>query len=71
MTDMNGVEDLLSDIEKFLRKHGMAPSTFGLNAVNDGKTVDRLRSGKTITMRTAEKIRRFMHDYESPQKKVA
>lgn len=73
MPSMTGAEDLLAEIEKFLRKHGMAPSTFGFKAVHDGKTVDRLRAGKTITMKTAAKIREYMRAYEAAPrlKKVA
>ena len=45
--------DLLSEIEDFCRKTNIAESTFGKKAVNDGKFVNRLRSGKSTTLATA------------------
>jgi hypothetical protein len=38
----------------------MAESTFGRQAVNDGKLCVRLRSGNNVTLETAEKIRDFI-----------
>lgn len=38
----------------------MAESTFGRQSVNDGKLCSRLRSGKDVTLDTAEKIRSFI-----------
>lgn len=53
--------DLLLEIEAFLAAHGgMAESTFGLRAVNDGKFVRRLRSGANMTLATIERAREFM-----------
>ena len=58
---MRGSADsLLLEIESFCRRHGMAESTFGRQAVNDGKLCVRLRSGKGVTLETADKIRSFM-----------
>lgn len=51
---------LLREIESFCRESGMAESTFGRQAVNDGKLCARLRGGKGVTLDTAEKIRTFM-----------
>ncbi len=52
--------DLLSEIEDFCRKTNIAESTFGKKAVNDGKFVNRLRSGKSTTLATADKIRAYI-----------
>lgn len=53
--------DLLLEIEAFLAAHGgMAESTFGLRAVNDGKFVRRLRSGANMTLATIERAKEFM-----------
>ena len=38
----------------------MAESTFGRQAVNDGKLCARLRAGKNVTLETAEKIRAYI-----------
>lgn len=51
---------LLADIRAYCRRHGLAESTFGRLAVNDGKVVQRLRAGRQVTLATAERLRRFM-----------
>jgi SAM-dependent methyltransferase len=50
-------EPLLAEIADFCRRAGMAESTFGRLAVNDGKLVSRLREGKRITTDTLDRIR--------------
>ena len=54
------VESLLRDITDFCRRKGVAESTFGRHAVNDGKFVDRLREGGRITTTTFERVRSFI-----------
>ncbi len=51
---------LLAEISGYCREVGMAESTFGRRAVNDGKLVQRLREGKRITVDTLERIRAFL-----------
>ncbi|MBN1237884.1 MAG: hypothetical protein JXB36_05250 [Gammaproteobacteria bacterium] len=64
---MRGATDtLLGEIESYCRRSGMAESTFGRLAVNDGKLCSRLRSGKDVTLETAEKIRTFISGNEAP-----
>ncbi len=53
---------LLAQISAFCREAGMAESTFGRRAVNDGKLVHRLREGKHIRVDTLERIRAFLGD---------
>ncbi|HEU4619775.1 MAG TPA: hypothetical protein VFV10_17185 [Gammaproteobacteria bacterium] len=60
-------DSLLGEIETFCRRSGMAESTFGRQAVNDGKLCARLRSGKDVTLETAEKIRTYITRYQPPQ----
>ena len=48
--------NLLEKIEDFCRKANIAESTFGYLVVNDGKLCSRLRNGKDVTMKTANKI---------------
>jgi len=57
---MDNLHDLIVDIEAFCRRHVMAESTFGRMAVNDGKFVGRLRSGRSVTTKTISKVRSFM-----------
>jgi hypothetical protein len=53
-------ETLLSEISEFCRAVGMAESTFGRRAVNDGKFVGRLKYGGKVTTTTVERVRAFM-----------
>ncbi len=53
-------EKLLQEISSFCRRAGMAESTFGRRAVNDGKFVTRLRFGGRVTTHTVERVRSFM-----------
>jgi hypothetical protein len=53
-------EKLLQEIASFCRRVGMAESTFGRRAVNDGKFVTRLRFGGRVTTHTVERVRGFM-----------
>ena len=59
-------EQLLGEISDYCRKVGMAESTFGRRAVNDGKFVGRLRIGGRITTETVERVRSFMQQHPTP-----
>ncbi len=51
---------LLESISDFCRHNGIAESTFGRRAVNDGKFVSRLRDGARITPETLERVTTFL-----------
>jgi len=55
-------EALLREISDYCRRVGMAESTFGRLAVNDGKLVSRLRTGASVTIDTMERVRAFIGD---------
>ncbi|MSQ69820.1 MAG: hypothetical protein EXR27_00845 [Betaproteobacteria bacterium] len=55
-------EQLLREIADYCRKVGMAESTFGRRAVNDGKMVSRLRIGGRVTTETAARVRQFIKE---------
>ena len=38
-------DQILQEISEFCRRRGLAESTFGRRAVNDGKLANRLRNG--------------------------
>ncbi|HRF09769.1 MAG TPA: hypothetical protein PL193_14150 [Xanthobacteraceae bacterium] len=57
-------EEILREISDYCRRAGLAESTFGRRAVNDGKLVSRLRDGGRITTVTLDRIRTFMSDSE-------
>src|SRR5881394_3938401 len=51
---------LLDSISAFCRDNGIAESTFGRRAVNDGKFVARLRDGARITPETLQRVTGFL-----------
>ncbi|HEY2135722.1 MAG TPA: hypothetical protein VGH49_07525 [Xanthobacteraceae bacterium] len=53
-------QQLLQEISDYCRLTGLAESTFGRRAVNDGKLASRLRNGGRITTDTLDRIRAFM-----------
>ena len=53
-------QELLQEIADYCRHTGLAESTFGRRAVNDGKLAARLRNGGRITTETLDRIRAFM-----------
>lgn len=65
---MTAREQLLADIEAFIARHAMYPTTFGRLAANDTALVSRLRNGATVRLDTAERLRRFMSEYRPPKR---
>lgn len=63
---MNIVDDqqLLETIEAFLARHKMAPTRFGRAVVGEAGFIERLRGGRSVTLKTANRIVDFMkiHD---------
>src|SRR3954466_9274089 len=57
---MNNAQELLQEISDYCRHTGLAESTFGRCAVNDGKLTARLRNGGRITTDTLDRIRSFI-----------
>jgi hypothetical protein len=53
-------QQLLQEISDYCRQTGLAESTFGRRAVNDGKLAARLRNGGRITTDTLDRIHNFM-----------
>ena len=53
-------QELLAQISDYCRQTGLAESTFGRRAVNDGKLANRLRNGGRITTDTVDRIHAFM-----------
>src|SRR5438132_1360005 len=54
---------LLGSISDFCRRTGMAESTFGRRAVNDGKFVARLRDGARVTPETLTRVNDFIEKH--------
>src|ERR1700678_4367517 len=62
-------QQLLQEISDYCRQTGLAESTFGRRAVNDGKLAARLRNGGRITTDTLDRIHGFMaaHPPQGPR----
>ncbi len=54
--------EILDEIAGYCRVAGLAESTFGRRAVNDGKLVGRIRDGGRISAKTLDRIRTFISD---------
>lgn len=52
---------LLQEIRDYCQTSGLAETTFGRLAVNDGKLVSRLRYGGRVTPETADRLLEFMN----------
>ena len=50
----------ISEIERFLDRHDMAPTRFGSLAMSDPSFVSDLQQGRDIKWSTVERVRKFM-----------
>ena len=66
---MTEQRSLIADIEGYCRRTGMAESTFGRRAVNDGKFVGRLREGRRVTAPTVAKVHAFLAAQRRPARR--
>jgi len=57
---------LLREIQDFCQRSGIAESTFGRRAINDGKLCTRLRDGKGVTLATAARVQRYISENLTP-----
>jgi len=61
---------LLKEIEDFCERVGIAESTFGRLAVNDGKFINRARGGSNVGKKMVARIQEFMSDVRSGKHSV-
>jgi len=66
---MTEAQSFLAEIERFLVRTGMSPGTFGRRTADDWKLVDRLRRGGSVTLVTADRVRKYMADYRPEHEK--
>lgn len=62
-TTMLSDEELLDRIETFCGDHNLRPSSFGRSALGDGSLIANLRAGRSPSLKTVNKVLRFMADY--------
>lgn len=66
---MTEIDDFVSAIDRFLRRHKMAPRAFGQLALNDPGFVFDMRAGiRSPTARTMAKVREFMRSEKERRK---
>lgn len=56
---------LLAEVDTFLTHTKMAPTRFGIEVLGDGGLVKGLRAGRSLSLRNAEKVVRFMQSYQA------
>jgi len=56
---------LLLEIEAFIATHGMSPSRFGVEAVNDKCLIGDMRNGRRLWPETESRVRLFMATYKA------
>ncbi|HXP31974.1 MAG TPA: hypothetical protein VN832_12845, partial [Stellaceae bacterium] len=64
-------DGLLNEISDYCRRAGIAETTFGRLAVNDGKLVSRLRFGGRVTGDTIERVRSFIKGHQTDRPRPA
>src|ERR1700751_2823021 len=64
-------QELLQQIADYCRHSGLAESTFGRRAVNDGKLTARLRNGGRITTEKVDPLRDFMESTQAAPARAA
>jgi hypothetical protein len=60
-------QELQLQIEQFLNRHGITPTTFGLWAMNDSRFVFDLRNGRMCYGKTVRRVLSFMVEYDRKQ----
>lgn len=55
---------LMVEIDRFLRKTAMPPTTFGRRAVNDPRLIGDMRRGRQLGEGTIARVRRFLAEGE-------
>lgn len=62
---------LLDDITAFITAHGLSERRFGELALNDKNFVSDVRSGRSPSLNTVERLRRFMSTYPNHERAAA
>jgi hypothetical protein len=57
-------EELLERIEAFIRRTEMPPTRFGREAMREASFIESLRNGRSLSLRNANRVLRFMAEHE-------
>lgn len=60
MQNITHHNELVGEIDAFLKRTGMGPSYFGKKAVGNSEVVDRLKTGRRVWPETEKKLRQFI-----------
>lgn len=58
--------NILKKIDDYLAVRSLSPYRFGLLAARNGRLVERLRNGKTITLKTLDQVERYLAENHKP-----
>ena len=61
--------EFLAEVEAYLSSTGMSPTAFGKTAMGDPRFVATVRAGRAPTLRTVERVRRFIAEH--PKREAA
>ena len=62
---MSQAQTFLTEIEAFLARTKMPPTSFGTQAVKDPNFVRDLRGGRSPSLETADRVRDFIRSQEA------
>jgi hypothetical protein len=65
-TALTSDADVLKQIEEFCDESGMGVTTFGRKAIGDANLVSNLRAGRSLTLKTANAVLRFIAAQRDP-----
>ena len=68
MRIMTAREQLISDIDAFLKRHRLTATAFGRMSVNDTAFLSRLRAGADVRTKTIERLHAFMATFDSRER---
>lgn len=57
--------ELLARIESFIHRHKIKPTAFGRASVGDGNLIANLRDGRSLTLKTAQRVLDHMATFRS------
>lgn len=57
--------ELLCRVEQFLNRTGMAPTRFGREVMGEASLVSRLKDGRSLSLRNANKVISFIQEHEN------
>ena len=59
--------ELLERIDRFCTQHSIAPTAFGRAAIGDGNLIANLRNGRSVTLKSAQRVLGYMAEYQPPE----